>query len=331
MGKTFLRNCALALVGIVSMIALGWAAAKIAGPPEQMSASQARTTSSGWSLSKLFGGNRLDLSGLQAWKGKYPHDVLNGRELFDDPGCIAAMKNALGEERYKIFANERKHGTKFLHNPVEQDGQVLRTEVTNLEGDNTFNAIIFIDTANGFIDVHWSSFDQKNGWRSEMLLHNGERFEVDNVRPMFDIKHAQLASAEKYAAFLKGEQAKFLGAWKGEFDEKVNSARLSVKRTITITGDPAKPNGLRYRQEENMEVRGGTFTCTKTSTNNRVYEGVVNVSGDTADFVAKTISNPECGTPTFCFKLVDGALVRYAASFANEPMKGGQQRLTKVN
>lgn len=327
MGKTFLRNSALALVGIVSMIALGWAAAKIAGPT---SASQSRAASSGWSLSGLFGGKTFDLSGLQAWKDKYPHVVVNGHALFDDPGFIAAMNSTMGEERYQLFSHEKDTASKFLIHPVEQDGEVLRTNIANLAGDNAFDATIFMDTKKGVIDVYWKEYRTQGGWHSEMMLHNGDRFEVDQGRLISDIKHAQLASAEKYTTFLKGEQAKFLGTWKGEYDEKVGNARLFVKRSITITGDPAKPGGLHYSHEENMEARGGTFTCTKTSTNNRVFEGVVQVSGDTANFEAKTISNPNCGTPTFFFKLINGALVRHAR-FDDAPMKGGQQILTKVN
>lgn len=178
--------------------------------------------------------------------------------------------------------------------------------------------------------MYWNEYRGKDGWRSEMLLHKGGRFEVDEGRLFPDIKHAHLTSADNYAAFLKGKRAKFLGTWKGACDEKVGGARLFVNRTIAITGDPAKPGGLRYRQEENREARGGIFTCTRTSANNRVYEGIVHISGDTATFEAKIISNPDCGTPTFRFKLVNGALARYAASFADTPLKGGQQTLAKV-
>lgn len=330
MGKTFLRNGALALVGIVSMIALGWAAAKIAGPPAQTTATQGRAASSGWSLSGLFGGKTFDLSGLQAWKDKYPHDVVNGRTLFDDPGFIAAMNSTMGEKLYQTFDNEQKHASKFLVVPIEQDGEVLRMVISNLAGDNAFNATVFINPNKGVIDVYWSEYSSKDDGRSEMLLHNGERFEVGQGLLSPDITYAQLSSAEKFAAFLKGEQAKFLGTWKGDYDEKVGNARLFVKRTITITGDPAKPGGLRYRQEENMEARGGTFTCTKTSLNNRVYEGVVRVTGGTASLEPTTVSNPNCGTPSFFFKLINGALVRDTSSFDGST-KRAPQTLTKVN
>jgi hypothetical protein len=48
-----------------------------------------------------------DLSGLQAWVGKYPSDRIGGRRFFDYPGLRAEMRKAMGEQAYRALQQIR--------------------------------------------------------------------------------------------------------------------------------------------------------------------------------------------------------------------------------
>jgi len=329
MQKKFFQNAALSLIGIVSMIGLGWVAAKIAGPPSPTVAQGSPSSSS--NFFHFFKGNTVDLSAIRIWEGKYPSDLVNGHTLFDDPGFIQATNATMGEKLYQKFRNEEMHASKFLTDPIILDGQVLRVHTTNLAGNSPFEATIFINTSEGFADVYWNETDSAGTEHSEMLLHSGEHFAIDTGQPLSDIKYAQLSSLETYTAYLKGEQSKFVGKWYGSFEEPVGGSRLSITRTITVTGDPSKPNGLRYRQDENMQVNRGLFTCTQSNTLNRVYEGVTKVAGNGVQFYAESYTNKNCTPPpVFSYKLENGLLLRQYTSFSNASSRSGPQALKKL-
>jgi hypothetical protein len=42
-----------------------------------------------------------ELSGLQAWVGKYPSDRIGGRQFFDYPGLRAEMRKTMGDRAYR--------------------------------------------------------------------------------------------------------------------------------------------------------------------------------------------------------------------------------------
>ncbi|SNR91622.1 hypothetical protein SAMN04488503_1893 [Humidesulfovibrio mexicanus] len=317
MGGKTVKNILLGLAACLCMIALGWVAAKIAGPPAAHSAAQESQAPTRGFFARLFDrSKRFDLSGLKAWEGKPPHEEINGQMLFDHSGFTAAFKETLGEERYRRFVKEAKPGSIFFGMSVERDGRVLRYDVMSFTDTQPFVAVIFMDPEEGFIDAVWNEGNPGQDARAEMFLHTGEHFPVDLAQVRSGLEHSRLASEKQYAAYLEGEQAKFLGVWSGTFYTRASRTRIHTTRTITVTGDPTKINGLRYKQVELMETSQGIFTCNRSSTLSRTFEGVANVYDGVAVFSPKSMTEPQCGdVPPLKYTYDNGVLVRERAAY----------------
>ena len=55
----------------------------------------------GFALAAAGGAMAADLTGLQAWAGKYPSDRIGGRQFFDHPGLRAEMRKTMGDQAYR--------------------------------------------------------------------------------------------------------------------------------------------------------------------------------------------------------------------------------------
>lgn len=61
----------------------------------------------GFALAAAGGASAADLTGLQAWAGKYPSDRIGGRQFFDHPGLRAEMRKTMGDRAYRDWQKIR--------------------------------------------------------------------------------------------------------------------------------------------------------------------------------------------------------------------------------
>lgn len=326
MGGKTVKNILLGLAACLCMVALGWVAAKIAGPPAADSAAQESQAPTRGFFAKFFDrSKRFDLSGLKAWEGKHPVDAINGQTLFDHPEFKAALKETLGEELYKIFEHEAHHGEKFIGTPFKRDGQVLRMEATAHIGTPPFDVIIFMNTDEGFIDVFWSELIGGKDDSTRMHLHNGTSFPVDFSA--ISLSHKQLASAEAYAAYYREQQSKFLGTWSNTFGVQNGRNQITITRTIMVSGDPAKPNGLTFKQNEDVQIFNGVTAPKKLQ---KQYEGTVEVEDDVASFYSAADTRLGRKFPMLRYSYDHGTLVYHGANCKGSAKDGLCEPLRKV-
>lgn len=332
MGKRVILKSVLGVVALLAMVGVGWLAAKLAGPSgaaqPAASATQPETGTGGF-FARLFG---PDLSHLKAWEGGYAFDVKEGRNLLADEKFNKALKKTLGNEIYDKFSEEVKRSKKLLSVPITNEDGVLRVDLSNLAGYTTFNMSVFVDTKESTLDVCWYEDEPQKESGPDMILHTGERFTLGSgYRMCEDFPFKSIATKAAYASTVQAEQSPLLGTWSGTFPDHQGRAQFTVTRSMTISGDPSVPGGLRFKQTEHVQMHNGSFNCVNSSTLDLTYEGPVKMDGNMVSCSPSSYSNPACGRPSFYYQLKNRELVRNNGMFGDKPMNGGSQRLRKVN
>jgi hypothetical protein len=106
------------------------------------------------------GVSAADLSGLQAWVGKYPSDRIGGRRFFDHPGLVAEMRKTMGAEAYRALQQIRGP-----EGPVVRVGDVIAAWRCQQHDCADKNSTIIVRVAKGDVVVCWQHAPERPAHR----------------------------------------------------------------------------------------------------------------------------------------------------------------------
>lgn len=111
-------------------------------------------------LGSAGGVSAADLSGLQAWVGKYPSDRIGGRRFFDHPGLVAEMRKTMGAEAYRALQEMRGP-----EGPVVRAGEFIAAWRCQQHDCGDKNATVILRLAKGDVVVCWQHAPERPAHR----------------------------------------------------------------------------------------------------------------------------------------------------------------------
>ncbi len=111
-------------------------------------------------LSTAGGASAADLSGLQAWVGKYPSDRIGGRRFFDHAGLVAEMRKTMGPQAYTALQQMRGP-----EGPVLRAGEYIAAWRCQQHDCGDKNSTVIVRVAKGDVVVCWQHAPERPAHR----------------------------------------------------------------------------------------------------------------------------------------------------------------------
>lgn len=294
------KKTVLWTAAVVAMVGLGWAVAKIAGPPSPIANQVAPAAPPAGGVANVPAEPRnTALACLQAWVGKNPSDKVNGRALFEIPAFTAALRKTLGTERYDELSSAPDWRQQYFEDVVKNEGGLIRIDIGSLSTGAEFNASVIVNPETSAVDACWVSADEYRtetglGDPTDVLLHTGQKYRMGSQLCM-ELPAQGIANPVAYLTRQAAVKKSLIGTWTGSFSE--NHARgvvCSLSRQLTFRDNPSAPDELFFEMKEQGVANNGIFTCTRSNRFEESVQGNATIKGDTIDLSCNTRGKPDC-------------------------------------